>query len=331
MARERDDRRNARPVNSSVCGADNSALRGTGIMIQCRRLGHITVQTPDLDRMVEYYQEILGLRVAASTATDAYLVTRVGQIALHLQKGATTRCTRVSFQIAPKVQIAELQAKLKSVGVESDLRSDAVPGITQTLSFTDPAGTALDLFVTADFLPRAGSTGVAPMKAHHAAFVVSDPKRLAQFYSELLGFRVSDWVADLFVFMRCGPDHHTVNFLTGKQTRIHHLAFEMRDSAHLIESCELLGLRKIPIIWGPVRHGPGHNLATYHIAPDGLVVELFCEMDRMVDEELGYFEPRPWHDELPQRPKVWPSGGSRDVWGPPSPPDFINAGVSQTS
>jgi hypothetical protein len=25
----------------------------------------------------------------------------------------------------------------------------------------------------------------------------------------------------------------------------------------------------------------------------------------MHDEELGYFEPRPWHQDRPQRPKVW--------------------------
>jgi hypothetical protein len=37
-------------------------------------------------------------------------------------------------------------------------------------------------------------------------------------------------------------------------------------------------------------------------------------MDLMLDEELGYFEPRPWHRDRPQRPKTW-VGLPRDVWG----------------
>jgi hypothetical protein len=34
----------------------------------------------------------------------------------------------------------------------------------------------------------------------------------------------------------------------------------------------------------------------------------------MADEELGYFEPRPWHRDRPQRPKTW-VGLPRDIWG----------------
>jgi hypothetical protein len=42
----------------------------------------------------------------------------------------------------------------------------------------------------------------------------------------------------------------------------------------------------------------------------------------MKDEALGYFDPRPWHRDHPQRPKVWPREGSQSIWGPPQTPDF---------
>ena len=35
----------------------------------------------------------------------------------------------------------------------------------------------------------------------------------------------------------------------------------------------------------------------------------------MLDEDLGYFEPRSWHRDRPQKPKVW--SGPSDIWGPP--------------
>jgi hypothetical protein len=42
----------------------------------------------------------------------------------------------------------------------------------------------------------------------------------------------------------------------------------------------------------------------------------------MKDEALGYFDPRPWHRDQPQRPKVWDPKQS-NMWGPPPTPDFF--------
>jgi hypothetical protein len=103
---------------------------------------------------------------------------------------------------------------------------------------------------------------------------------------------------------------------------MHHVAFELRDFSHMQNACDLLAQRNIPILWGPVRHGPGHNIAIYHRTPDDQLIELFCELDRMLDEELGYFEPRPWHRDTPQRPKTWKTGPDTNIWGPLPLPDF---------
>ena len=56
---------------------------------------------------------------------------------------------------------------------------------------------------------------------------------------------------------------------------------------------------------GAIFGGIGHNLFTYHRGPNGLITELFAELDQMKDEALGYFDPRPWHEDRPQRPKQW--------------------------
>ena len=42
---------------------------------------------------------------------------------------------------------------------------------------------------------------------------------------------------------------------------------------------------------------------------------MYCELDMMYDETLGYFEPRPWHEDRPQRPKIWPGDTWRAQWG----------------
>jgi catechol 2,3-dioxygenase-like lactoylglutathione lyase family enzyme len=156
--------------------------------------------------------------------------------------------------------------------------------------------------------------GLAVAKLGHVALYTPDPERAAKFFGDLLGFRVSDRIEENFVFLRCGPEHHAMNFARGAEARIHHLAFELRDASHMHQACDLLGRNKFQILWGPVRHGPGHNVAVYHHNPDRYLIELYYSMDFMLDEELGYFEPRPWHRDRPQRPKTW-VGLPRDVWG----------------
>jgi hypothetical protein len=62
----------------------------------------------------------------------------------------------------------------------------------------------------------------------------------------------------------------------------------------------------------------------YHADPDGNVVEFFCDLDRIASEELGYFEPRPWHEDKPQKPKHWvPDPSSANQWGPGAPEGFL--------
>jgi hypothetical protein len=141
----------------------------------------------------------------------------------------------------------------------------------------------------------------------------------------VLSFRVSDWIGDFFVFMRCNADHHSVNFIRGNSAKMHHIAYELRDFSHLQTACDLFGERKIPIIWGPVRLGPGHNVAAFHRDHDDWVVEFYAELDQMKDEELGYFDPRPWHHDRPQRPKVWDAKQVAYMWGPPPTTDFLRS------
>jgi catechol 2,3-dioxygenase-like lactoylglutathione lyase family enzyme len=293
-------------------------------MIKVTRIGHATFETPDLERQIDYFTNVVGLVLAERDGGRAYLATRVGDLAVQLDKGDASRCSRLSFQAAPGTDFGNLRRGLEAEGLRCELRSDPSPGIPEVITFADPKGTMIDVFTTAQPFERKGAVaGIGPLKLGHLAFCVEDPKAFADFYMRVLGFRLSDWIEDWFVFLRCGPDHHTVNFVQGKTTRMHHVAFELKDWAQIQTACDFLGGRNIQLAWGPGRHGPGHNIYTYHRNPDDQIVELFTELDKMMDESLGYFDPRPWHRDRPQRPKVWGSDAPRDIWGPPPTRDYL--------
>jgi catechol 2,3-dioxygenase-like lactoylglutathione lyase family enzyme len=291
-------------------------------MIQVKRMSHATFETPDLERQIEYFMQVAGLALAERENGRAYLATKVGDLAVQLVKGDHSRCAKIAFQVAPGTDMDDVRRGIEAEGVRCETRNDATPGVPRIVTLQDPNGTAIEVF--AEQTPIAKNqpvAGVGPLKLGHLAFSVTDPKQLAEFYGRVLGFRVSDWIQDWFVFMRCGPDHHTVNFVRGKRTQMHHIAFELKDWSHILTACDFLGSKNIPLIWGPGRHGPGHNLYTYHRNPDDQVIELFAELDKMLDEELGYFEPRPWHRDRPQKPKVWEQ--ARDIFGTPPTPEYL--------
>ncbi len=149
-------------------------------------------------------------------------------------------------------------------------------------------------------------------------------KACTDWYCNVLGLRVSDWMADFFSFLRCDRDHHTINLIGTGQNLHHHTAFELRDWGHMQTACDFLSKNGLKIIWGPGRHGIGHNLFTYHRGPNGLITELFAELDQIADDEIGLFEPRPWHRDNPQMTKVWPKGPeSANLWGPPPPDEMM--------
>jgi catechol 2,3-dioxygenase-like lactoylglutathione lyase family enzyme len=264
-------------------------------MLDIKRAGHSTLTTPDIEKTVDYFTRIVGLSLAAREKNRVILATKSGPEAIVLEKGSEAEAPRLSLQVAPG------------------------SGIGEALVFTDPKGTTIEVFSDFNFAPEDNNfNGVMPIKFGHIAYQCPDVKGIVKFYCDVLGFRVSDWRSDFFAFLRCSRDHHTVNFLRNDKTAIHHIAFEVRDWSDIKRACDLLARNNIKLTWGPIRHIIGHNIAIYHKNPDGIVIEFFTDLDQMHDEDLGYFEPRPWHQDRPQRPKVWGDDTASNWWGPMS-------------
>ena len=291
-------------------------------MIRVRRIGHATFETPDLERQADYYTGVIGLKPIAKDKDQVIFVSRLGEISVILRRGPTAKLTKIAFQVAPQDDLAALETTLVKAGIKTGIQTADLPGISKFLQFSDLAGTTIQIFNDTETATGVSdSAAIGPTKLGHIAFMMPDIHPHIDFYKQVLGFRVSDWQEDYFCFMRCGTDHHTVNFAAGKSTRMHHMAFELNDWAHVQVACEHLGRKEIPIIWGPGRHGISHNVFTYHRNPDDQMIELYTEMDQMLDEELGYYDPRPWHKDSPQWPKVWDRQSAALVWGPPQGPD----------
>ena len=284
------------------------------------RLGFLEVRTPDVARLVAYCTDELGLAVVEGDGREAYLTTGPDHHCLHVVEGGAHGRARVGLQIAGTLD--EAHRALTERGVDAERRSDPQAGIASALVLAEP-GTDAEVVLYREMalsgVPM--SAGTTPTKLGHVACYAPDVAALQSFYQDCLGFRWSDTIGDFFVFLRCGPDHHTINVMESQtRTGLHHMAYEVRDLVHLRDALDHLARHGRRLVWGPGRHGPGHNVFSYHRDPDGNLVEIFTELDLMLDEESGHWEPRPWHEEFPMGPKVWPLAPEvPNAWGPINP------------
>src|SRR5437588_3366716 len=99
-----------------------------GRMIQVRRLGHATLTTPDLDRQVQYYTEVVGLTLIEHEGKRAFFATKEGLEAIVLEPGPGNALSRLAFQVAPGSDLDAIASTLAEDGISTERRRTISPG-----------------------------------------------------------------------------------------------------------------------------------------------------------------------------------------------------------
>ena len=288
------------------------------------RLGFVERGTDRLEDALAYYTEVIGAKlVETGGAGEAYLSLGLHHHDLALREIDQPDASIIGFQVRPDLPLDVLERRLRAAGFGVEAKSDARPG-TPSLLETRVAGHTFQLFGDMTMpAPGFADRGIVPNRIGHVALLTPEAGTLVRFFRDGLGFAETDWFDRMVTFLTCNRDHHVMNVVEAPIAKIHHVAFELRGQSQQFRAADLLARNARPIVWGPSRHTAGHNLASYHYGPDHLLVELYTDMDVFV-REGGYFEPRPWHDSLPQRPKRWPLS-HLTTWETPFGFDFSKA------
>src|SRR5712664_325759 len=98
-------------------------------MIKPSRVGHATFETPDLDRAIAYYTDVNGLVLSAREKGRAFLASKTGLLSIALEQGGAASLKRLSFEVSPIADFADMAKQLSSAGVRSEVQGDRAPGI----------------------------------------------------------------------------------------------------------------------------------------------------------------------------------------------------------
>jgi catechol 2,3-dioxygenase-like lactoylglutathione lyase family enzyme len=274
-------------------------------------LRSVEVGVPDLAASERFYREIWGLAAVARAGEAVYLrASGDAHHVLALYPRAKTELLSVTFSAAARGDVDAVAARVASCGgrVEASPGPVDEPGGGYGLTLRDPDGRRFRVVAGdarhGDGAPRPDF----PERLAHVVLNATDVEAASRFMCDALGFRITDRTR-MMNFIRTSSDHHSIAFARGHAATLHHIAFQVPSLESVMRGAGRLKDAGFPIEWGVGRHGPGHNVFAYFIAPDGLPIEYTAEVESVGDNyKVG--APEDW---------TWPPGRV-DAWGISPPP-----------
>ncbi|WP_417318723.1 VOC family protein [Emcibacter sp.] len=119
-----------------------------------------------------------------------------------------------------------------------------------------------------------------PVKISHIVLHSPDHQGLVKFFTDVLGFRVSDWLGDFMCFLRCNSAHHRIALLPGPAC-LNHVAYDMLSVDDMMRGISRQKEHGNDVKWGPGRHTAGNNTFSYFTTPNGFAVEYTAELEEV--------------------------------------------------
>jgi catechol 2,3-dioxygenase-like lactoylglutathione lyase family enzyme len=222
-----------------------------------RGVRSITVEVDDADDL-----DRIGTRLAAADHT----IDRTG---------SRLRVTEPHSRIDVFVDVAARRTTTPTPAVDET----NAPG--RTTRINRPAHAIMD------------NTTVQPSSLAHA--VIGSPNQPATlaFFTDLIGFEISDQLPGIIAFTRCSESHHNLAIQLAPCPLLHHVAFEVDSIDDVARAgSELIRADETRQLWGLGRHAIGSNWFWYLREPNGHYVEYTADIDRITSQDL--YEPKEW-------------------------------------
>ena len=280
-------------------------------------IDEITFGASDLPKCKQFFLD-WGLQLASEAAQELVFESINGcrVVVAHSDKAG------LPAGVEPDPTLREV---VWGVATASDLaalrgRLDAQPGFVDTgkrIGCTDPSGLAVRLQVSVKRAvdvscaqtntwsertrvnqPSPAYDRAIPIEVGHVVFFVKNLAQTTQFYTEQLGFVMSDQYPGRGAFLRCAADggHHDLFLLQPPEPRagLNHVAFTVRDVHEVFGG----GLHMSRCGWqtelGPGRHPISSAIFWYFNSPAGALVEYYTDEDQLTaDWQPRDFTPGP--------------------------------------
>ncbi|MFB0610687.1 VOC family protein [Aurantiacibacter poecillastricola] len=269
-------------------------------MSRVTEIRYVGYGVEDFDAERKFYAEDWGLVEVASDDRLAWFKTH-GHDEHHVVRlhDTGTNCIEVIALAAESSKdVDNLHGKVAEAGcrIIHEPRDIDAPGGGYGFRFFSPDGLPFEISADVEKLDKRAMQrweGM-PVKISHIVLHSPDHHAAVKFFTDVLGFKVSDWLGDFMCFLRCNSAHHRIALLPGPPC-LNHVAYDMLGADDMLRGVSRLKQRDIDIKWGPGRHTAGDNTFSYFCTPNGFAVEYTAELEEVDFEtfEPTVYEPGP--------------------------------------
>ncbi|MGJ3507792.1 VOC family protein [Enemella sp. A6] len=258
-------------------------------VVQLRGLRSATLAVPDPNLSKDFYSEVWGLGLSDADDSRFWLRgTGPEHHILKLEKAETNRLGSINFAVDTPRDVDDAVRRLEKLGIpvlREPGRHDEAAG-SYSCAFVDPEGRVIELSAEANAVIYQDQDGFpsVPRQLAHVVLNTVDIEAATQFYTQVLGMRISDWSERQMAFLRCTPKHHVIAFNQAPWTSVNHIAYELTSIDHFMRGIGNLKVHGIEPQWGPGRHGPGNNTFSYFTDPANLVCEYTSEVEEINED-----------------------------------------------
>jgi catechol 2,3-dioxygenase-like lactoylglutathione lyase family enzyme len=261
-------------------------------------LQYVALTVPNLQAGRDFYNQ-MGLQ---ASEVDGELVFRCNgraQDQIRLIEGAKKRIHHVCFGTS-NTGLQAFQAHLEKSGVP--LTDPGLKNNADGIWFRDVDGDLVNVRVAAnvpqkresvllnnagDFkrITRRGAPNrrvdTHPRRLGHLLKFTPNVDRTIDFYTRVVGMKLSDRIGDLAAFVRFAgdSDHHVLAIARSEHTGLHHMSFEMGNIDQIQLRAEHMIAAGYRDGWGFGRHIYGSNYFHYIRDPWNSLVEFFWDID----------------------------------------------------
>lgn len=266
----------------------------------------------DLHQSAEFYTKVWALEPVCSEADSIHFRATGGEHhVLTIRERPKPALLGVHFAANDRSAVDALCAKARGYGVK--VAGDPAPldpgaGGGYGFRFHTPDG--LPMSISSDCVqhPSVVLDRSRPTKISHVVLNSARTEDQVPFFIDVLGFKLSD-STNLMEFLRCSADHHSMAIFRNNGPSLNHVAYELPNIDGLMRGTGRVKQNGFDIAWGIGRHGPGSNVFSYFIEPNGFVAEYTTELDQLDDATHVPQGPDYWQKVMPM-PDRWGTAGA---------------------
>lgn len=276
-------------------------------MASVSEIRYVAYALPDLAAERAFYAEKWGLQetVVKDGCVHLGVAEQDEPFVVRLRQAPDAHIDVIAMAAPTRADVDSLFARVQQAGCRVIFapRALATPGGGYGFRFFSPDGLPFEISAEVQRAPtrKLQPSESIPARISHIVLHSPNHKALVQFFVDVLGMRISDWLGDFMCFLRCNEWHHRIAVLPGPPC-LNHVAWDMSGLDAMMRGVARLRALDVDLRWGPGRHKAGNNTFSYFVTPNGFVAEYTAELER-IDESR-------WQATVYQ-----PDPALMDVWG----------------